>query len=277
MNASATTGALFAALSAAQGEIEGASKDANNPYFSSKYATLAAVWEACRKALAAQKLGVVQSPGTDEHGLFLETILGHASGEWISSKLYVTPVKDDPQGIGSAITYARRYALAAMVGVAPEDDDGEAAMGRTKGKPADVPKTWREEICHVGSKAKGKPLSKLDNAQIGALHEYMSDPKNQTTKQDKSLLAALSIAIVELGITPKKAPPADDIPIDCKKQLLELIEFNGYTGDDLIKVGKQAKWTTASFYDDITEAEAAEMFKNSDTVLDAIKTMKGAK
>lgn len=120
--------ALVAALSKAQGMIKGAAKDSTNPFFKNKYADLSSVWEACREALSKNELAVIQTPV--EGGVI--TMLAHSSGEWIKSYLPMKPTKDDAQGAGSAITYARRYALAAFVGVAPEDDDGQAASTTPK-------------------------------------------------------------------------------------------------------------------------------------------------
>lgn len=127
---------LATALSKCQGKMESASKDAANPFFKSRYATLAAVWDACREPMAANGLSVVQLPEVSEECVKLETILMHTSGEYISSTLVMRPVKNDPQGLGSCITYARRYALASVVGVSPEDDDGNGAtMPNRKAAP----------------------------------------------------------------------------------------------------------------------------------------------
>lgn len=125
---SPTIAALAKALSAAQGEVEGAVKGKANPAFRSKYADLAAVWDACREALTKHGLAVVQSPGPCADGrMEMTTMLAHASGEWMRGTLTIPLAKVDAQAYGSATTYARRYALAAFVGVAPEDDDGNAA------------------------------------------------------------------------------------------------------------------------------------------------------
>jgi hypothetical protein len=83
-----------------------------------------------RGPLSKNGLSVIQTTAQAETGVLVETTLAHSSGEWVAGVLHVKPVKDDPQGLGSAITYARRYALSAMVGVAPEDDDGNAASGK---------------------------------------------------------------------------------------------------------------------------------------------------
>jgi hypothetical protein len=123
--------ALAAALSKAQGEIKGAIENAQNPHFRSSYADLASIWDACRSQLSKNQLAVVQTTEDSGENVSLVTTLLHSSGEWISGKMTLKPIKADPQGIGSALTYARRYALAAIVGVAPiEDDDGEASQGR---------------------------------------------------------------------------------------------------------------------------------------------------
>lgn len=127
---------LAAALAMAQGQIEGAKKSSSNPFFKSKYADLAECWNTCREALTANGISVIQMPEEiNENGrLNITTMLAHSSGQYISSTLTMTVTKLDPQAIGSAITYGRRYALAAMVGLAQEDDDGEKAMARPKDK-----------------------------------------------------------------------------------------------------------------------------------------------
>ena len=119
---------LAAALAKAQGQIQAASRDRENPHFRSRYADLASVWDACRVALSANGLAVVQGPALADRGVSVTTRLLHSSGQWAESTLMLPMDKATAQGAGSAITYARRYALAAMVGVAPDDDDdGNAA------------------------------------------------------------------------------------------------------------------------------------------------------
>ena len=120
---------LAGALAKAQLQIEPASKNATNPHFRSHYADLASIWDACRGPLNTNGLSIVQFPCDGEVGRTgLCTMLLHSSGEWISEVVTTRSQKDDPQGLGSALTYLRRYALAAVVGVtATEDDDGNAA------------------------------------------------------------------------------------------------------------------------------------------------------
>lgn len=116
---------IMAALAKAQGEIGHASKDSANPYFKSKYADLASVWQACRGPLSKNGLAVTQTLDLAGERQVLVTTLGHSSGQWIKS-LMALPSLAKPQEVGSCVTYYRRYALAAMVGVYQDDDDAEA-------------------------------------------------------------------------------------------------------------------------------------------------------
>ncbi|SER37495.1 MULTISPECIES: ERF family protein [Pseudomonas] len=118
---------LAKALAAAQVEIENATKDSVNPHFRSKYADLAEVLNTSRPVLAKHGLSVVQMPSFQDGKVGVTTLLMHASGQFISSELVGPCMKVDPQGIGSAITYYRRYSLAAFAGIAQEDDDGNDA------------------------------------------------------------------------------------------------------------------------------------------------------
>ena len=133
---SAELNELAKALSLAQSEIMAASKDRENPYFKSSYATLASVWDACRGPLTKNGLSVTQLPVNQNGTVGVVTTLLHGSGQWMRSVLFATPEKNTPQAIGSTLTYVRRYALSAVVGVAPEDDDGNEGSGKENGKPA---------------------------------------------------------------------------------------------------------------------------------------------
>ena len=126
---SPTIGKLADALAKAQAEMEGATKDSTNPHFRSKYADLSSIRDACRP-LAKHGLAHLQPTRADGPHVTVTTLLIHSSGEWIAEDLTLTAGSNTPQAVGSAITYGRRYGLAAMVGIAPEDDDGEAAEPR---------------------------------------------------------------------------------------------------------------------------------------------------
>ncbi len=126
-------GELVAALAKAQGEMKPAAKSSSNPFFGTSYADLSAIVDAARGPLARHGLAVIQ---TTERDGTVTTMLAHASGQWIRGELRLRSDKDTPQAIGSAITYARRYAFAAIVGVVAEgeDDDAEHAEGRTSSR-----------------------------------------------------------------------------------------------------------------------------------------------
>ena len=125
---SETTGEIAKALAAAQATMQNATLNKVNPHYRSKYADLAAIRDAAIPALAKQEIAVTQMVDTDDGGAVLHTMLTHSSGEWFSSTYPLPPMIDNPQKMGSALTYARRYSLAAMVGIsAEEDDDANAA------------------------------------------------------------------------------------------------------------------------------------------------------
>jgi hypothetical protein len=128
---------LAAALSSAQGEFESIKKQQDNPFFKSKYADLASTLEAVQPALTKHQLAVIQSPSTDteKKTVLVETMLLHSSGEWKSS-IFEMPVSDwKAQGIGSVVTYLRRYSISAVLNLAAEDDDGNEASGRSTEQP----------------------------------------------------------------------------------------------------------------------------------------------
>jgi len=111
--------------------------DKENPFFSSKYADLSSVWTVAREPLTKNGLSVVQTFDVDggDSPIIVTTLL-HESGQWIKGRLRVPIVKTDPQAVGSSITYGRRYALSALLGICPEDDDAEKGMKREKKQKA---------------------------------------------------------------------------------------------------------------------------------------------
>lgn len=135
MNKSENINELAAALSRAQNEMGGAVKDSKNPFFKSNYADLTSVIKAIKQPFVNNGLSYAQFPVTSSggNGIGVKTILMHLSGQWIEEEFYLPLAKQDPQAAGSAITYARRYSLAALAGIPTVDDDSEASMMR--GKP----------------------------------------------------------------------------------------------------------------------------------------------
>lgn len=124
---------IHAAFVKAQKEFGPALKSSTNPHFRSKYADLSACVEAVIDALNNNGIGLMQNCHESDTGVVVETVFIHESGETLSAgKLHVPAAKNDPQGYGSALTYARRYSLMAACGIAPEDDDGNAASKKPK-------------------------------------------------------------------------------------------------------------------------------------------------
>jgi len=121
---------LAKALSIVQGKLTYAVKDSANPFFKSKYADLESVWDSCRSLLADNGLSVIQMPGNYFEGrMWLITRLCHSSGEWIEQEMSFPVTKPDAHGCMATITYMRRGALAAFIGVVQADDDGNTAVG----------------------------------------------------------------------------------------------------------------------------------------------------
>lgn len=118
------------AIVTVQANIKMALKESTNPHFKSKFANLESVWDACRDQLKEVQLAVIQTFSVVDGKSCLDTTLLHSSGEWIMGTQLLNEIKQDPQATASASTYARRYGLAAILGIIQTDDDGEQAMGR---------------------------------------------------------------------------------------------------------------------------------------------------
>jgi hypothetical protein len=142
---------IAAALAKAQGQIENASKDAANPAWRSTYATLASVINASSEKLSENGIAVVQATVPTENSLMIVTTLNHSSGQWFRSYTPLILAKQDMQGLGGAISYARRYALSAIIGISQEDDDAQSATDAKKNedkKPAPVVAKTKETVKH---------------------------------------------------------------------------------------------------------------------------------
>lgn len=131
-----TIGKLAGALAKAQSTMTMVEGKSTNPFFNSKYASLAAVLEVAMPALNANEIALVQGNrwDTSNNGFYITSMLMHSSGEWIKSEIRMPIAKKDAHGIGAATTYGRRYLLSSMVGVAQADDDGNGAIHKAPRK-----------------------------------------------------------------------------------------------------------------------------------------------
>lgn len=161
---SETIGKLALALSKAQSEMNGVAKGADNPFFKSKYADLHSCISAAQGPLTNNELCVFQTTEPAENGLVVITTLAHSSGEWVRGRLLMKPKKDDDQGRGSSITYARRYAYAAIVGLAQKDDDGNGSCGKRHGKD--------------------KPEKQYDGSKYEAINAFTANADKAATSQE---------------------------------------------------------------------------------------------
>lgn len=184
---------VAAAMVKAQRAFGPALKDRTNPAFKSKYADLGACLDAVLDALNVEGIALVQRQHPHEGGVMVETLFVHESGETFSAGMLAVPAaKQDPQGYGSALTYARRYSLMAACGIAPEDDDGNAAA-KNFVKPAAAPASVdmspkaRAERMKVGVSAGdaagvAAALSEMRAADLESIWTYF-DEKTQAKLQ----------------------------------------------------------------------------------------------
>lgn len=165
MQKSESITALTKALIQVQSALKPAVMNCKNPHFKSKYADLNSIWDSCREVLTKNGLAVIQTNSPAENAVIVETTLAHESGEWICSELMMPLDKHNAQGVGSALTYGRRYGLAAIVGiVADEDDDGNGASGKpnTPANNAKPHQATPEQIKQITAMCAGQKLDMKD-------------------------------------------------------------------------------------------------------------------
>jgi hypothetical protein len=239
MPQSETIGKLAQAIAQAQAELKPVKREAKNPFFNSKYADLASIWEAL-KPFHAHGIAISQIPFDAGEGMIgIETQLSHESGEWIAGKLALPVSKEDAQGVGSAITYARRYALGCMTGVVTEDDDdgNHAAQAkpvaqRFTQQKATIARAFqeiRQDVKHIAGQT-GTDLHK------GGLIDVEQDGASMNKGGSVHDLPGSVMPSKTSDAAPPSFPP-DDIPETTWGEFLE------YVGDDpeRTKVGKAVK------------------------------------
>ena len=194
MEKSESIKSLATAMAKAQGEIENAGKNSVNPHFKSKYADLAEVLNTMRPVWSANGLAIMQFPSYHDGIASVETLISHSSGEWISSRASAQVGRPDAPGIGSATTYLRRYSAAAAAGIAQEDDDSNASIGKKPepksaldmipdDKPnADLVYKFADSITVVKDALSGLTAKTLEGADLSAAVEAW----NELDKEAKS-------------------------------------------------------------------------------------------
>ena len=167
---------LAVALVKFNGEVSKIAKDAENPFFKNNYATLDTIIDEVRPILQKNGLSVMQIPSGDGQNISMKTLLIHESGQWIESdELVMKPVKNDPQAVGSAITYARRYSIGAFLSLnTGEDDDGNIATGNDKEPP-------------------GTEKTKLTEKQVGRLFGIAKDNGYEVGRVKAKIIAEYKV------------------------------------------------------------------------------------
>jgi hypothetical protein len=217
--------ALAAALAKAQGAMGHAAKAATNPHFKSNYADLASVWDACRAPLAANGLAVSQSVSNTVDGVCITTTLMHASGEWTRDRLVIPVAQKTAQAYGSAITYGRRYTLAALVGVAADDDDGTEATTPPPGPRGAKPPPAGSRTSAI--KERLKSSTQVIDVPAGATEQEAEAATKAKPPPNFSTMStpAIALKIKDLGAWLEKHPNHKDAPAarerlyDCQIEL----------------------------------------------------------
>jgi hypothetical protein len=247
---------LAQALSKFQAEVSPALKESKNPFLKSSYADLESCWNAARQPLSDNGLAVTQTTRILPSGRqVLVTTLMHSSGQWCRGELYLAGASDDPQKQGSAVTYARRYAFSAILGLVQSDDDGEAAMnrgGEKKEAPKSAPKSTTgtntgapaNSSAQAASAGTGKADPKSGGAgnvadkektaataPAGKSQPQATAPAPATTNDPKGAApSAGSSAATAAG-----TPPGAKVGKEQMNQLLAAGEKNGWNRDQLSK------------------------------------------
>jgi hypothetical protein len=213
---SETIGKLADALAKAQRVMGVAKKDSTNPFFKSKYADLSSVIDAIREPLASNGLSYVQYPERLEGTLVYTTLLMHSSGEWISGSVPMLIAKQDMQGQSSAITYAARYGLSRMAGIAQDDDDGNGAAARGKVFPMQPEITdgvicSNEDYVIPGGKYNKRHLHEIDPADLMKYIAYIEGQIKKFPEKPEAPWWADFVARAEgwLGDLENKKPEDD--------------------------------------------------------------------
>lgn len=187
------------ALSKLQGSMRPAVKDSNNPFFKSKYTSIAGIWDTIREFLDALGLSVLQDAKSSENGISVVTRICHSSGQWVEcGPLEIPAVKKDPQGFGSAVSYARRYALASALGIVSDDDDGERAMQSFRAPQVTKITQDQADVLNILLKYNPEVKKKVDNFMKSQNAKSFTDlPAENYDKIRKSINKHIEEAILK--------------------------------------------------------------------------------
>lgn len=187
------------ALMAFQSAVPAIKKDGENPHFKSKFATLSSIIETITKPLADAKLSYVQMPSGENE---LVTVLMHETGEFFESIVKMAPKTNDPQGQGSAITYMRRYALSAMLGLATEDDDDGTAASKAPKRAAGMNTDTKEKVIQTGDpifeKVKKNLAANTDKKKLEDFRVKINGSDKYNDEQKKELNAIIDAQIAKI-------------------------------------------------------------------------------
>ena len=197
---SPAVGNLAKALSAAQGEMKGAVKDASNPFFKSRYADLSSIKEASQESLTKYGLAIIGAPSAEGAKVSVTTVLMHESGEWISCEVTATAKDESPQSVGSCITYLRRYGIQSILNIASEDDDGEAAQPRPQFKPQPAARAVVEAVVDKESLARKARVDKLKAAKGPEFVQWAETTMGHILPERLSLLTNEQINVLEAAL-----------------------------------------------------------------------------
>lgn len=239
MPQSESIGNLAKAIAAAQAELKPVKKECKNPFFNSRYADLAAVWEAL-KPFHSHGIAITQQPFDAGEGMVgIATQLTHESGEWISGNLALPVSKDDAQGVGSAITYCRRYSLGCMTGVVTEEDDDGNHASQAKPAPAQRYQQNKAKIATAFQEIRQDiktitdppfnpevcpPADGIDDVTWQEFQVYVGDDPERT-KVGKAVKKKMNIELMSAVPTHKRKPIMLSIQDEARRQGVPFSEW----------------------------------------------------
>jgi hypothetical protein len=227
---------LFKAISAAQGEFTTVEKNGKNPHFNSKFAPLDSIIEMVRPILPRHGLSAIQFTEIEPGGIVVETVISHDSGQYISGRLFMPAVKQDPQGYGSALTYGRRYALAAALGIVSDEDvDGNHGDGDKK-------KNDRKETGKEGGKSPAQGQNSAGDNTLTAQGKLLKELAISCQGDEKEMSFRLK-GYTSYPVKDSNPPTDKWMTLDALRKPSDNEKFLKWCGSALSKLRKDAPAT----------------------------------